>query len=99
MDEELKHYLDEKFAQIDVKFDGICGKSDGIGLTPQPETTGGSFIARLDRFEEAILAAFRDLACPKDVRDPSVATMLKGFYERRALAEQRIFELERKRAS
>jgi hypothetical protein len=55
--------------------------------------------ARIERFEATMLEAFRDLACPKDVRDPSVAAMLQGFYERRARAEQRISELERKRAS
>jgi hypothetical protein len=56
-------------------------------------------VARLERFEVDLLEAFRDLACPAQARVPNVATRLKGFYERRALAEQRISELERKRPS
>lgn len=64
-----------------------------------PKTSHENILARVDRFEANILAAFRDLASPKEIRDPSVAIILKEFYERRAVAEREISELERKRAS
>jgi hypothetical protein len=79
MDQELKRYLDEKFARINDRFAGIAGRTvDGVAER---------ILARLDRFEAALLAAFRGAPRPA------------GLDERRILAEQRISELERKRAS
>jgi hypothetical protein len=54
-------------------------------------------VARIKQFEAAILEGFRDLADPSKARASDL--VLQGFYDRRALAEQLISELERKRAS
>jgi len=92
MEQELKAYLDEKFAPLERKLERICERQT-LGATEE------RIVARLEQFETSLTAAFRDLGTPADVRFPCVSDMLNGFYERRALAEQRISELERKRAS
>jgi hypothetical protein len=82
MDQELKRYLDEKFAGIGERFTGMASET-----TDAIDGMEERILARLDRFEAALLAAFRGAPRPA------------GLDERRILAEQRISELERKRAS
>jgi len=85
MDLELRQYLDAKFARIDQRFARIVDEAPAGG--PTLETMGDRLMARIDKFEATLLNAFRGGARPM------------GFEERLALVEQRISELERKRAS
>jgi hypothetical protein len=55
--------------------------------------------ARIEKVETNLLTAFQGWARPMEVRVQGMATMVLGFGERLALAEQRISELERRRAS
>jgi hypothetical protein len=99
MDQELRQYLDAKFARIDCRFAGIDEKFAELATRREFAALEDRIVARLEGFEAAIAAACRDLSCPMEVRVPSVPTRLAEFYERRAVAEQRISELERRRAS
>jgi hypothetical protein len=85
MDLELRQYLDAKFARIDQRFDRIIGEPSAE--RPTLQTMEDRLLARIDKFEATLLNAFRGGTRPMSCE------------ERLALAEQRISELERKRAS
>lgn len=55
--------------------------------------------ARIEKVETNLLAAFYGWARPMEIRVSGMTKTVMGFDERLALAEQRISELERKRAS
>jgi hypothetical protein len=83
MDQELKQYLDANFARIDERFADV---EKDLGV-------------RIEKVETSLLGAFYGWARPMEVRVSGISTMVLGFDERLALAEQRISELERRRAS
>jgi hypothetical protein len=83
MDQELKQYLDSRFAEVDRR----------------AEATETRLKALIEKTETSLLGAFYGWARPMEVRVQGISTMVLGFDERLALAEQRISELERKRAS
>ncbi len=104
MDQELKQYLDanfsrldEKFARIDERFSGIDKEFKEIHLNAQKLEE--RLKALIEKTETNLLGAFYGWARPMEVRVQGISTMVLGFDERLALAEQRISELERKRAS
>lgn len=83
MDQELKHYLDANFSRIDEKFAEI-------------EKELGD---RIEKVETSLLGAFYGWARPMEIRVDGMTKTVMGFDERLSLAERRISELERKRAS
>ena len=56
-------------------------------------------LARIEKTETNLLGAFYGWARPMEIRVDSVTKTVMGFDERLALAERRISELERRRAS
>jgi hypothetical protein len=95
MDQDLKHYLDENFARIDERFDAVDRRF---------EAADRRFVAtdkRIEKVETSLVGAFYGWARPMEIRvNGMVSTVMGlGFEERLALAEQRISELERKKAS
>jgi hypothetical protein len=54
---------------------------------------------RVEKVETNLLTAFHGWARSMEIRVRGVSTMATGFDERLALAEERISELERKKAS
>lgn len=104
MDEELKQYLDsnfarvderfaridERFAQIDEKFERIDEKFAEVERRLE---------TRIEKVETSLLGAFYGWARPMEIRVNGMTSTVMGFDERLALAEQRISELERRRAS
>ena len=83
MDQELKQYLDTRFAEVDRR----------------AEAMEKDIAARIEKVETSLLGAFYGWARPTEIRVSGMTKTVMGFEERLALAEQRIFELERKRAS
>jgi hypothetical protein len=63
------------------------------------EAMEGRTNARIEKAETNLLTAFHGWARSMEIRVRSVSTMTAGFDERLALAEERISELERKKAS
>ena len=90
MDQELKQYLDANFARIDERFVEV--KDDAQKLEARLE-------ARIEKVETSLLGAFYGWARPMEIRVNGMTSTVMGFDERLALAEQRISELERRRAS
>ena len=93
MDADLKQYLDDNFARIDERFTAVDQRFTAIDerFTAMEE--------RIERTETNLLTGFHGWARPMEVRVSGVVTMVLGFEERLALAEQRISELERKKAN
>ena len=83
MDQELKQYLDANFARIDERFAEV-----------EKDLT-----ARIEKVETSLLGAFYGWARPMEIRVDGMTKTVMGFDERLALAERRISELERRRAS
>jgi hypothetical protein len=83
MDQELKEYLDSRFAEVDRRAEAMEGRLE----------------ARIEKVETSLLGAFYGWARPMEIRVSGMTKTVMGFDERLALAEQRISELERKRAS
>jgi exonuclease VII small subunit len=83
MDEELKRYLDANFARIDERFEEVEKRLE----------------ERIEKLETSLLTGFYGWARPMELRVSGVTNLAMGFEERLALAEQRISQLERNRAS
>ncbi len=86
MDQDLKKYLDDNFARIDERFESIDRRFE--------ETD-----KRIEKVETNLLGAFYGWARPMEIRVNGMVSTVMGFEERLALAEQRISELERRKAS
>jgi hypothetical protein len=83
MDQELKQYLDARFAEVDRR----------------AEATEKDLAARIEKVKTSLLGAFYGWARPMEIRVDGMTKTVMGFDERLALAERRISDLERKRAS
>jgi len=83
MDQELKQYLDARFAEVDRR----------------AEATERDLAARIEKVETSLLGAFYGWARPMEIRVDGMTKTVMGFDERLALAERRISDLERRRAS
>jgi hypothetical protein len=115
MDQELKAYLDGKFAAMDGKFtamDGTFAAMDG-----KFAAMDGKFAAIDDKFAEMhvrimtevragieksennLLRAFHGWARSMEIRVRGVSSVATGFEERLAFVEERISEVERRQAS
>ena len=58
---------------------------------------GERFNKRIEKVETNLLTAFHGWARSMEIRVRGISGVTAGFDERRAWAEERIFELERKR--
>jgi hypothetical protein len=83
MDQELKQYLDERFADVDRHAEAMEGRMKAL----------------IEKTETSLLGAFYGWARPMEIRVDGITKTVMGFDERLALAERRISDLERKRAS
>ena len=90
MDQELKQYLDSNFARIDESFESVDKRFEELEARLE---------ARIEKTETNLLTAFHGWARPMELRVGNMTTIVMGFEERITLAEQRISQLERKRAS
>jgi hypothetical protein len=111
MDQELKQYLDSKFAEfatrkdLDAKLAEFATRKDldaklaEFATRRELQALEERMKALIEKTETNLLGAFYGWARPMEVRVQGISTMVLGFDERLALAEQRISELERKRAS
>ena len=90
MDQELKQYLDSNFARIDERFESVDKRFEELEARLE---------ARIEKTETNLLTAFHGWARPMELRVGNMTTIVMGFEERITLAEQRISQLERKRAS
>lgn len=90
MDQDLKDYLDANFGRIDERFAQIEERFDGRFREVEE---------RIEKVETSLLGAFYGWARPMEIRVDGMTKTVMGFDERLSLAERRISELERKRAS
>jgi len=90
MDQDLKQYLDANFARMDERFADVHRRAEAMEK---------DLAARIEKVETSLLGAFYGWARPMEIRVDGMTKTVAGFDERLALAERRISELERKRAS
>jgi hypothetical protein len=86
MDQDLKEYLDANFARIGERFVSVDERFADVEK-------------RIEQVETNLLGAFYGWARPMEIRVDGMTKTVMGFDERLALAERRISELERKKAS
>ncbi len=96
--------IDGRFEQIDGRFEQIDGRFERIDerfaeVDRRAEALEERLIGRIEKVETSLLGAFYGWARPMEIRVNGMTSTVMGFDERLALAEQRISELERKRAS
>jgi hypothetical protein len=82
MDQELKQYLDGKFAEIDRRF----SEQDAKLATKQD----------LERVETALLTEFHKWASPADMRARSHTAMLQAIDLEMEVLRERVQKLERR---
>jgi hypothetical protein len=101
MDQDLKEYLDANFGRMDEKFAEVEKRV----LEVEKRVLEGEkrvlteVDKRVEKLETSLLGAFYGWARPMEMRVHGMTSTVMGFEERLGLAEQRISELERKRAS
>jgi hypothetical protein len=78
--------VDRRFEAIDRRFESIDRRLDESDKL-------------IEKVETNLLGAFYGWARPMEIRVNGMVATVLGFEERLALAEQRISELERKKAS
>ena len=93
MDQDLKEYLDANFARIDERFVSVDERFAEVN------ERFADVEKRIEKVETNLLGAFYGWARPMEIRVDGMTKTVMGFDERLALAERRISELERKRAS
>ena len=84
MDQELKPYLDGKFAELDAKFAGKFAELDGKFATKQD----------LERVETALLTEFHKWASPADMRARTHAAALRAIDLEMESLTERVQKLE-----
>jgi hypothetical protein len=92
MDNDLKQYLDTKFADIDVNFVALDGKFAALD---------GKFATKadLERVETALLTEFHKWASPAEARARTHAAALRAIDLEMESLTERVSELEKKKAS
>lgn len=97
MDQDLKEYLDANFGRIDERFASIDRRFADVDqrFTEMEHRLE----QRIEKTETNLLGAFYGWARPMEIRVDGMTKTVMGFDERLALAERRISELERRRAS
>jgi hypothetical protein len=101
MDEELKRHLADMEARMVTMVKGQVGelKSQVGELKTQMGELKSHVDDRCEKVETNLLAAFHGWARSMEIRVRGVSGVTMGFDERLALAEERISDLERKKAS
>lgn len=89
MDNDLKQYLDTKFADMDARFDVKFAALDGKFATK----------ADLERVETALLTEFHKWASPAEARARTHAAALRAIDLEMESLTERVSELEKKKAS
>jgi hypothetical protein len=92
MDNDLKQYLDTKFADVDGKFAALDGKFAALD---------GKFATKadLERVETALLTEFHKWASPAEARARTHAAALRAIDLEMESLTERVSELEKKKAS
>ena len=93
MDQDLKEYLDANFGRMDERFAQIDERFVSA------DQRFAEVEQRIEKVETNLLGAFYGWARPMEIRVDGMTKTVMGFDERLSLAERRISELERKRAS
>ena len=96
VDEKFAH-VDEKFAHVDAKFAHVDAKFADIDAKFEELKTYVD--ERVEKTETKLLTAFHGWARSMEIRTRVVSSSVSGMDERLALAEERISELERRKAS
>jgi hypothetical protein len=94
MDEELKRHLADMEARMVIILKGQADELKG-----QADELKSHVDDRCEKVETNLLAAFHGWARSMEIRVRGVSGVTMGFDERLALAEERISDLERKKAS
>jgi hypothetical protein len=99
MDNDLKQYLDTKFADIDVNFVALDGKF--VALDGKFAALDGKFATKadLERVETALLTEFHKWASPAEARARTHAAALRAIDLEMESLTERVSELEKKKAS
>jgi|GEM_PF-3037814 len=101
MDQELKTYLDAKFAEMDAKFAQARMETDAKFGEVRAEMyeLRTELRAEIEKVETNLLGAFHGWARAMEIRVRGVAGITTGFDERLAMAEERISSLEWRKPS
>jgi hypothetical protein len=102
MDQELKQYLDGKFAELDGKFAGKFAELDGKFAELDAKFAGkfaeldGKFATKqdLERVETALLTEFHKWASPADMRARTHAAALRAIDLEMESLTERVQKLE-----
>jgi hypothetical protein len=109
MDQDLKNYLDAKFGEVNAKFGEVDMKFAELEdrLVARIETRIGKSEAAMEvriaelveKSENNLLRAFHGWARAMEIRVRGVSSVAVGFEERLSMVEERISEVERRKAS
>jgi hypothetical protein len=98
MDQDLKNYLDAKFGEVDTKFAELEDR-----LLLRIEKSEAAMEVRMaeliEKSENNLLRAFHGWARAMEIRVRGVSSVAVGFEERLSMVEERISEVERRKAS
>jgi hypothetical protein len=105
MDQELKSYLDLKFAEsrvemnakfaaVDEKFAAVDEKFAAVDRKLTDMNT--DLRAEIEKVETNLLRAFHGWSRPMEIRMRAISGTVSGVDERIALVEERVSEIERR---
>jgi hypothetical protein len=97
MDQELKQYLESMESRINGRFGVIDARFDAMETNAEAMET--RINARIEKTETNLLTAFHSWARSMEIRVRSASGSVTAFDERLAHVEERVSELERRRAS
>jgi len=103
MDNDLKQYLDEKFADLDTKFAQINTKFADLdtkfATKKDLEALEERVSSRIERVETSLLTEFHKWASPAEARARTHTATLRAIDLEMEVLTGRISELEKKKAS
>jgi len=97
VDEDLKLYLDAKFAEVHGEFASAHGEFAAV--RSEIAAVRVDLRADIEKSETNLLRAFHGWARSMEIRVRGISAVSTGFEERLAMAEERISEVERRQAS
>jgi hypothetical protein len=98
MDTELKQYLEAMESRINARTEAMESRMNGRADAME-DRINTNIAVRIEKSETNLLSAFYGWARSMEIRVRGVGGITTGFDERLALAEERISQLERKKAS
>jgi hypothetical protein len=101
MEQELKQYLDSKFANVDQKFADVNVKFAAIDdkfaeLEKKLGETEARLRANTEKVETNLLTAFHSWARTYEIQARGLNYTVASFGERLGLVEERLAEVERR---